>query len=444
MNASQSILYALLALALVRGLIYGAVAPPWQAPDEPAQFERVKAALSAADWNSTSQNGPAWYDELSKSLFTFRYWDFVDTSRPSYAPNSIGRYIALYQEIYQGLYGSRGAYVVMALPLFLAPHLDITLQLYLVRINMVLMNVAVIFLAYLTVRAIFPRDTFLILGVPILILFNPQHTHLMSAVNNGNLAELLATAVLYFMVTGIMQGFSWLKVLAILGLSLAAMWTKATAYFLPVAIGSILLFYLPAYRRYWPWLLLSGAVLAVLTYFFIPQRLILLLASFGDLARSGNIFYVDPLVPIDLFRSFWAYPGWMILLLHPFWYQVLFISCLLALIGLLGLLLTKWRLCRAPSHRLQFRALLVLAIAAASSIVVLLAWNSVTHSIIYRQGRSIYPVIVPISLFLMLGWRQLIPAGWHKFSLVALTAGLCLFDALVLLDYIIPFFYSKY
>jgi hypothetical protein len=201
MNASQSILYALLALALVRGLIYGAVAPPWQAPDEPAQFERVKAALSAADWNSTSQNGPAWYDELSKSLFTFRYWDFVDTSRPSYAPNSIGRYIALYQEIYQGLYGSRGAYVVMALPLFLAPHLDITLQLYLVRINMVLMNVAVIFLAYLTVRAIFPRDTFLILGVPILILFNPQHTHLMSTVNNGNLAELLATAVLYFMVT---------------------------------------------------------------------------------------------------------------------------------------------------------------------------------------------------------------------------------------------------
>lgn len=444
MNPSKLILYSLLALALVRGLIYGAVVPPWQAPDEPAQFERVKASLSTADWNSNSQNGPAWYDELGKSLFTFRYWDFVDTSRPPYAPNSIGRYIALYQEIYHGLYGSRGTYVVMALPLFLAPHQDITLQLYLVRMNMALMNVAVIFLAYLIVRTIFPEDTFLVLGTPLIILFNPQHTHLMSTVNNGNLAELLATAVLYFMVTGIMQGFSLLKVLAMLGFSLAAMWTKATTYFLPLAIGSIMLFYLPAYRRHWRWLLLSGAILAALVYFFIPQRLILLLASFGTLASSRNFFYLDPLVPIDLFRSFWAYPGWLILQLHPFWYQVLFMSCLLALIGLLGLLLTKWHLGYAPSRRLQFRVLLVFAIAVASAIVTILAWNAASQSIIYRQGRSIYPVIVPISLFLMLGWRQLIPAGWHKFSLLALTVGLSLFDSLVLFDYIIPFFYSKY
>ncbi|MCL4296041.1 MAG: hypothetical protein KJ077_09955 [Anaerolineae bacterium] len=444
MNPSKLILYSLLALALVRGLIYGAVVPPWQAPDEPAQFERVRASLSAADWNSNSQNGPAWYDELSRSLFTFRYWDFVDTSRPAYAPNSIGRYVALYQEIYQGLYGSRGTYMVMALPLFLAPHQDITLQLYLVRMNMVLMNVAVIFLAYLIVRTVFPADTFLVLGTPLIILFNPQHTHLMSTVNNGNLAELLATAVLYFMVTGIMHGFSLLKVFAMLSFSLAAMWTKATTYFLPLAIGSIVLLYLPAYRRHWRWLLLGGAILAALIYYFIPQRLILLLASFGSSVSSGNFFPLDPLVPIDLFRSFWAYPGWLILQLHPFWYQLLFISCLLALIGLLGLLLTKWRLADTPSRRPQFRVLLVFAIAVTSSIVTILAWNAVTQSIIYRQGRSIYPVIVPVSLFLMLGWRQLIPAGWHRFSLLALAVGLSLFDSLVLFNYIIPFFYSKY
>jgi hypothetical protein len=85
-----------------------------------------------------------------------------------------------------------------------------------------------------------------------------------------------------------------------------------------------------------------------------------------------------------------------------------------------------------------------LAVAAATSIVILLAWNVITQSIIYRQGRSIYPVIVPISLFLMLGWRQLIPAGWRNFSLLALTVILSLFDALVLFNYIIPFFYSQY
>jgi hypothetical protein len=444
MNPSRSILYYLLALALVRGLIYAAVAPPWQAPDEPAHFERVRAALNATDWNSNSQNGPDWYDELSQSLFTFRYWDFIDTPRLAYAPNSLGRYIALYHEIYEGLYGSRPSYAVMALPLFLAPQQDITLQLYLVRLNTVLMNVAVIFLAYLITQTIFPSDTFLVLGVPLIILFNPQHTHMLSTVNNGNLAELLATTALYFIVKGVIQGFSVLKVLAVLGFSLAAMWTKATTYFLPLAIGSIGLFYLWAYRRHWRWLLPSGAILVGLTYFLAPQRLKLLLASAWSLVRSGNDFYPDPLVPTDLFRSFWAYPGWFILQLHPFWYQVLLASCLLALVGLLGLLITKWRLIYDPQRQPQIQALLVLAVAAATSIVILLAWNVITQSIIYRQGRSIYPVIVPISLFLMLGWRQLIPAGWRNFSLLALTVILSLFDALVLFNYIIPFFYSQY
>jgi hypothetical protein len=444
MNSAKSILYSLLALALVRGLIYAAVVPPWQAPDESAQFERARAALSAADWNSNSQNGPGWYDELSKSLFTFRYWDFIDAPRPAYAPDSLGRYIALYHEIYGTLYGSRPTYAVMALPLFLAPQQDIILQLYLVRLNTVLMNVAVIFLAYLIVQTIFPSDTFLVLGVPLIILFNPQHTHMLSTVNNGNLAELLTTAALYLMVNGVMQGFSVLKVLAVLGFSLAAMWTKATTYFLPLAIGSIGLFYLWTYRRQWRWLLPGGVILAGLTYYFAPQRLKLLLTSIASLVRSGNFFYLDPLVPVDLFRSFWAYPGWFILRLHPFWYQVLFVICLLALVGLLDLLITKWRLCYTQQRQPEIRALLVLAVAATTSIVILLAWNAATQSIVYRQGRSIYPVIVPISLFLMLGWRQLIPAGWHKFSLLGLTVGLSLFDSLVLFNYIIPLFYSKY
>jgi hypothetical protein len=73
-----------------------------------------------------------------------------------------------------------------------------------------------------------------------------------------------------------------------------------------------------------------------------------------------------------------------------------------------------------------------------------LVWNAISNSIVYRQGRTIYPVIVPISLFLMLGWRQLIPVNWHKPGLVGITATFFLFDSLVLFYYIIPFFYSRY
>ena len=284
---------------------------------------------------------------------------------------------------------------------------------------------------------------FLILGVPILILFNPQHSHLLSTVNNGNLAELLATAALYFIVVGIIKGFSWPNILAILGFTLAAMWTKATAYFLPFAIGGVGLFYLWRYRWQWRWLLPASLILIALVYFFIPARLVQLIYSTWTVLNTGN-FYLDPIVPIDLFRSYWALPGWMILQIHPFWYWVLATCCVLAALGLLILFVTKWHLLVSGQFQPQIRALAVLAIAAVVAIGVLLAWNTIANTIVYRQGRSIYPVVVPISIFLMLGWRQLIPHNWRGVGLLGITLALLLFDTMVLFNYIVPLFYSRY
>ena len=444
MTYPKSLLYLILALALIRGLIYASLVPPWQAPDEPAQFERAKAALSATDWVSTAEHGPAWYGDLGRSLFTFQMWDFLDSARPPYSPESpLSRYIVLYHEAYEGLYGSRPMYAVIGWPAALTPAATITLQLYLVRLNTILMNVGIIFLAYLTTKTIFPHDPFLFLGVPVLILFNPQHTHLLATVNNGNLAELLATAALYFLVMGLIKGFSWLNGLALLVCAMLAMWAKATAYFLPLAIGTVGLFYLWRYRRHWRWFVPVGLLLLGFTYLAAPARLKQLpQLAWNSVQNKG--FYLDPIVPQDLFKSFWAMPGWTILYLHPIWYQLLLLAGGLALLGLLILVITRWQAIRAGQFQAQFQALLVLAVASVVAVGVLLAWNGLSHSIVYRQGRSIYPVIVPISIFLMLGWRQLIPQDWRKVGLLGLTLLMFLFDSLVLFNYMVPLFYSRY
>ena len=444
MTYPKSLLYLILALALIRGLVYVALTPPWQAPDEPAQFERAKAALSAIDWVSTSENGPAWYDELGRSLFTFQLWDFLDSARPPYSPESpLSRYIVLYHEAYEGQYGSRPTYAAIGWPALLASDRDIVLQLYLVRLNTVLMNIAIIWLAYLTTKTIFPRDPFLFLGVPILILFNPQHSHLLATVNNGNLAELLASAALFLLVRGISQGFSWRSGLALLVCTGLAMWTKATAYFLPLAIGAVGLFYLWRYRRHWRWFVPAGLLLLVLAYLAAPARLKQLPQhAWKSIQDQG--FYLNPIVPQDLFRSFWAMPGWTIFYLHPLWYQLLFLACGLALVGLIVLVITHWPAIRAGQFQTQIQALLVLAVAIGMAVSIVLAWNGLTHTIVYRQGRSIYPVIVPISIFLMLGWRQFIPRDWRKVGLLGLTLFLFLFDSLVLFNYMLPLFYSRY
>ncbi len=444
MSSPKSILYLLLALALVRGVIYASFVPPWQAPDEPGQFERVRASLSVAEWNSTSENPPAWYNDLAQALFTFNYGDFLPTQRPIYSSEApLSQYMVLYQEAYDGLYSSQIPYALIGWPLFLTNQQDIALQFYLVRLNTVLMNVGIIFLAFLLTQTIFPKDKFLGLGVPILVLFIPQHTHLLSTVNNGNLAELFTLTALYFVVKGIIKGFTPLAIVAILFFSILAMQTKATAYFLPVVIATVGLFYLWRYRLHWRWLIPIGLGLLGLAYFVVPDRLYVIIASAWISFKAGNI-YLDPIVPIIQFRSFWALPGWLILNLHPLWYQLLMGMCILAATGLVILVVTRRKMLFLKQYQAKTQALIVLAVAIVVTLSIIIGWSALTNTIAYRQGRSLYPVLVPIVIFLMLGWRQLIPVHWRNFGLLTITSFFFMFDTMVLFHYIIPFFYSRY
>lgn len=419
------------------------VVPPWQAPDEPAQFERVRAALRAEDWTNPAANELAWYNEFRDSLVTFQFLDYtlIRVENPSKAP--LSAFFDFYHELYGGLYGSRLSYAIIGLPLFFISQENLILQLYLVRMNTVLMAVAIIFLAYQITRTIFPEDQFLGVGVPLLILFNPQHTHIVSTVNNGNLAELLATAALYFVARGFMRGFSLLNIILALSLSLWAMWTKATAYFLLATIGCIGGLYLWQYRRYWRWLPFITAVLAGLTYFLAPSRLSVLATTAWTRLMRGEFFF-NPRVMADIFDSFWAMPGWTILRLSPIWYQILLLFCFLAGLGLVILLVVRRRDLRSKQVQPQVQTLIVLGISVGTAVAIQVGWHILTGTLLYRQGRSLYPVMVSIGIFLLLGWRQLIPSSWRKPGFLLLAVTFFLFDSLVLLSYIIPFFYSRY
>jgi hypothetical protein len=433
----------ILALTLVRGIIYAAVIPPWQAPDEPAQFERAKAALTAEDWNRTTQIPPTWYGDLRDSLLIYQFLNYTLPRLQNDPDAPLNYYIDLYHEVYGGTYGNRLTFAVIGTPIFLAQYQNITLQLYFVRLGTVLMSVAIIFLAYLIACTIFPKSNFLALGVPIFIMFNPQHTYSFSTVNNGNMAELLATVALYFIARGFKQNLS----LPFFGLALAfalmAIWTKATTYFLFFTFGSVALFFLWRYRRHWRWVLFSTVLLCSLIFLLTPQRLSLLLSEAWPLL-SQTQFYFDPQVVSDMFKSFWAMPGWAILRLDPVWYQVWLITCILSIGGLVALLVRHRRSLLTNQFQPQVHTLLVFGLSVGVAIAIQVGWHILTGTTLYRQGRSLYPLIVPIAIFLMLGWRQLMPVAWQNPGLLAVTIALFLFDAMVLFDYIIPFFYSRY
>jgi hypothetical protein len=439
------ILIIILALALGRGLIYAALVPPWQAPDEPAQFEgSSRPPCRRRNCAATSANAPGWYDEVRDSLLTYHFARFrFNDTQPS-PDQPLWQSTDLYNELYQGQYGSRLAYGVMAIPL-LAPHSpDVTTELYLTRLFSVLMLVAVIYLTCQTAYLIFPGRPLLYFGAPILLLFNPQHTHLMSTVNNGNLAELLATIALFLMARGIIKGFSPL-LLAGIGLSsLAAMWAKATAYFLIAPLSIIGLFLFWQYRRYWVGIVAAGAALIGAAIFLLPARLESLLHAGMDYVAGGKPFSLDETVLPLIFRSFWALPGWLAIQLPPQWYTLLQIACLAAGVGLAIGVIRNHKLIFSPFRQRQVQAVLLLLAAAAAALTVQLGWHLITGSMEYRQGRSLYPVVMPISILLVLGWQQFIPKGWQTTALLGLTITMFLFDTMVLFTAIVPAFYSRF
>ncbi len=437
----RTLLALLLFITLARGVLYASIIPPWQVPDEPAQFERAKSALLTADWANTPASRPAWYPNLVRALFEFGFWDHIPEPRPASMNRPLAEYIDLYHDVYDGLYSSRPAFAALGWPALLAPKTNLIAQLYLMRLWAVLLNVGIVALAFALVKTIFPRDEFLQFGVPLLIAFNPQHTHLQAAVYNGSLAELLSLAALLLMVHVLLRGFSWPKLAGVLALSLLAMYAKATAYFLLVVLLLFALFVLWPQRRRWPWLLPALLLTAVGVWMFSPERVSDVLRQVQFWVLSGS-FNLNPVVPRVMFGSFWALLGWLSLQLDRFWYQLLMLAVAAAFLGLGLMLLRYHRRLTDPRYRPQLKALALLAVAITVAVATPLFWSAITGTITYRQGRSIFPVIAPLMLFMMLGWRQLVPAGWRGVGLLAITAVFFLFDWLVLVYYAVPFFYS--
>ena len=97
------------------------------------------------------------------------------------------------------------------------------------RLVSVLMLVAVVAIGWATLRELFPQDHFILLMGISFLVFLPQHTHIGSALSDGDLAELLVTASLYVLVVLIHRGVTRLRLVALFGLALLALLSKTTA-----------------------------------------------------------------------------------------------------------------------------------------------------------------------------------------------------------------------
>jgi hypothetical protein len=446
-------LILLLGLALIGGLTYTLVIPPWQGPDETGHFEYAWL-IASLGWLPTREDvSPAFERELLASLYEWRYGDFFGRPLPEAMPARLDDLPAwLPAQRARTILEERFSLSYLWQALFLVPFRfqDLVTQLRIARLSSILLNMAIVWLAWRTFAELVPSHSDLICALTAVIVFLPQHTFINSMVGDGPLAEVMACLVLYCWVRLFRRGASVWTVLGIVLGTLAAIWSKTTAAFLmPLDVGLALWWSLRQPRQAWRrrQVALAGAafaVLAVAVWVWVqsPPGSRTIEAVQQSLSRHG-LLWVDQRgmtfgqALLSSYDSFWANFGWMTVPVSARWYGAVLLLTLLAVLG--------WLLGRQAQEDFPPWGVVLMGGAFLAALIPFV-WTALlaSSSGYYQfQGRYLFPATVPFAFLLVGGWAHTFPARRRRAWLGAMVVFLAIFDAWCVVGYVIPFFYSQ-
>ncbi len=334
------------------------------------------------------------------------------------------------------------------------------------RAATLLIGVGALFGAWSAMRALFPDQLWVAIGVTGFVAFLPQRLGMVVGVNNDALAESLAAALLALCLWWLRPNSRlapiWIG--GVLGICLV---TKLTLYPLAAAVGAALLLRARRAERPWRAALSGGLTIGVsaaligapfwlrnvMVYgfpdFLAQQRHdALALALSGQptaeewIAERGVTGWLEDLLGTT-FQSFWGQFGEMAVPMHPFTYHVLHVLTGLAVVGALYALFSRWGKLSPP----QRDGLIVLGVALLGVAGAFFYYNL---KFVQFQGRYLYPALIPIALFYVSGaagfalfLRARLTLARRLLSLTALSAALSLamlvFALYALYRVLIPF-----
>ncbi|MDP2659665.1 MAG: glycosyltransferase family 39 protein [Dehalococcoidia bacterium] len=410
------ILLAYLAL----GGAYALNTPLWQSPDEPAHFNYVRdlalgkgfPVLQMGDYNS----------------------EYMERITAAHFPPDMSIDPIRYESHQPPLYYSLAALVYSGVE-----DLPIAQQVLSLRLFSLLMGVVILATAYRAVGQVFPGQSSLALGVTALIAFIPQHLHITGSIDNDVLGELLLTGILLLLLVQMRlcrDGSIWGAAVPLgflLGLALLA---KDTAY-IAVPLAPLGLALGEGLKERFSWLRLAYTTaasylvaLAVSGWWFVRNLLTYGNLDLFGLLRHNQVVVGQPRVGVfDWaaagrfltvgFQSFWAQFGWMGVPSDSRTYAFVGLLSALMIVGLAVFLVAQVR--RPTLTRYQVSAL---ALLAASFLMVLAGVTTYNLEFIQPQGRYLFPALLSIGVFGLLGLRQLMG---RRPALPTAIISLCLF-----------------
>jgi 4-amino-4-deoxy-L-arabinose transferase-like glycosyltransferase len=427
----RATLAAVVAAYITIGVLYAALTPTWQVPDEPAHYNYIRALAERRDFPVIEAGD---YDQAYLGrLTTERFPPELSVESLEYEDHQPPLYYLLAVPVYLIFGGA-------VLPL---------------RLVSVLFAAGLLVVAFEAVRAVFPTRPELALMASAFIAFIPQHVAMTAGVNNDALAELAVGGTLWALTNYIGEGHGqpWP-----IGLLLTvALLTKTTAYAVVGvaavavvlrwrregqtwgwAVGQLAWMCVPALLLSAPWFIRNGLTYGWLDPLGLARHNAVVegqLRSSEYLALHGWAAYWERAWYFT-FQSFWGQFGWMGVVLPAHIYRALALFSALLVAGFL------WWLFDQRRHRLNSLQRANLTLFLTSSLLTFLSflWHNLTF--VQHQGRYLFPALIPIGTAAALGLSRLagiLPQRIRAWAMAAPFAGLAALDVYCLFKFVIPF-----
>ncbi len=440
----QPTLFLILLVYALLAALYAVYTPKWQAPDEPAHFNYIRA-IGDTGTLPILQHGD--YDQ-----------NYLEQIKAAKFPASMSVDAIRYESYQPPLY------YLAATPVYLAARAGgVDAQVLALRLFGVALGALVLLVAFAVAREIFPNDALLALATVGAIAAVPMYIAVSASVTNDIAAVLVLALILLLAVKRVKNTVSDKRFVILGGILFgAALLTKSTAY-MP---GALLLVgaevasggcakcaqsWRVARTRWLTGLVSLFAIAALISApMFIRNMLTYGVTDPLGLARHNAVVLGQPTTAEMIaryglnhilfdyfavtFKSFWAQFGWMGVLISDRIYVVLEVLSGAAAFGFVLYALRVLRR-RAALTAPQWWSIGLLAVTLVAAVIDYIGYN---FEFFQLQGRYLFPALIPIALFGVIGLRELVAREYHRVFFVLLYVALLALDLASLFLFIVP------
>ena len=255
-------------LALVHGMLYVFLVPPWQHYDEPNHFEKVWLTATREGLPEIGDFNPHLTYEVLESMIRYGFYDNL-----GFQPELGTPYDHKAIPGYSQLGGQPFYYLILSVPLRFVLNMDVTNQMYVLRLVSLVIYLCTILIAWRLASEISPPQHPIRILTPLTLALFPGYVDIMTSINNDVGAVLVMSLSLWGSVRLIARGFSILNFVLAFVPAVLSIYTKSTAVVSLIILPIALLFsILRNEKQKYAWaMILLGSVVLSLTMFSLDE-----------------------------------------------------------------------------------------------------------------------------------------------------------------------------